>query len=57
MYDFVENNLPNSFDDVFRYNCDVQNIHKNRHSDMIHVCSCDTKFLSRLAPYFAHYLE
>ena len=35
MYDFVEYNLPHSFGYVFRYNRDVQNIHRTR---------CHTKF-------------
>ena len=47
MYDFVENNLP----DVFRCNRDVQNIHRTRQSDMIHVYRCHTKFSSRLPLY------
>ena len=51
MYDFVENNLPRSFGDVFRYNRDVQNIRRTRQSDMIHVYRCHTIFSSRLPLY------
>ena len=42
-YDFVKHNLPHSFDDVFRNNRDVQNIHRTSQSDMIHVYRCHTK--------------
>ena len=51
IYDFVENNLPRSFGDVFRYNRDVQNIRRTRQSDMIHVYRCHTIFSSRLSLY------
>ena len=51
MYDFVENNLPRSFSDVFRYNRDVQNIRRTRQSDMIHVYRCHSIFSSRLPLY------
>ena len=51
MYDFVENNLPRSFGDVFRYNRDVQNIGRTCQSDMIHVYRCHTKFSSILPLY------
>ena len=54
MYDFVKNNLSLSFDDVFRYNRDVQNIHRTRQSDMIHVYRCHTKLEQITSLYFTY---
>ena len=51
MHDYVSNNLPASFKNIFSYNRDIQTIHQTRQSDLLYISRCKTSFASKLPLY------
>ena len=51
MFDYVNKNLPSSFNNVFPYNRDVQTIRQTRQSDLLYVPRCTFSFANKLPFY------
>ena len=51
MHNFIGNNLPKSFDQVFQLNRDVQEVHETRQSNLINMKRCDSEFSKRVPLY------
>ncbi len=51
MHDFVNKELPHSFDNVFRFNFDIQGDHVTRQSSLLNVARCDSAFSRKLPLY------
>ena len=51
MFDYVNKNLPSSFNNVFPYNRDIQTIHQTRQSDVLYVPRCTSSFANKLPFY------
>ena len=54
MNDFAKKKLPNSFDNIFKYNCDVLSSCPTRQSDLMFIERCDSTFSARLPLYNFH---
>ena len=48
MFDYVQNNLPVSFNHIFPFNRDIQTIRQTRQSDLLYVSRCTSSFASKL---------
>ena len=48
MFDYIQNNLPVSFNHVFPFNRDIQTIRQTRQSDLLYVSRCTSSFASKL---------
>ena len=51
MFDYVNKNLPSSFNNVFPYNRDIQTIRQTRQSDLLYVPRCTSSFANKLPFY------
>lgn len=51
MFDYVNNNLPASFTNVFSFNRDIQTTRQTRQSDLLYIPRCKTNFSSKLPLY------
>ena len=51
MNDFAKKKLPNSFDNIFKYNCDVLSSCPTRQYDLMFIERCDSTFSARLPLY------
>jgi hypothetical protein len=51
MHDYVCKKLPSSFDNIFRRNCEVQDSHQTRQSNLLFIEKCNSVFASK-QPYF-----
>ena len=51
MNDFAKKKLPNSFDNIFKHNCDVLSSCPTRQSDLMFIERCDSTFSARLPLY------
>ena len=51
VFDFLSNNLPVSFTDMFKFNRDMPDARITRQSDLLHIDRCQSKFASSLPLY------
>ena len=51
VFDFLSNNLPVSFTDLFKFNRDMPDARLTRQSDLLHIDRCQSKFASSLPLY------
>ena len=51
MFDYTRKKLPSSFDSVFPYNCEIQNLRYTRQSRLLHIPRCESNFASKLPLY------
>ena len=51
MYDYINNNLPRSFDNIFSLNKDIQTTYVTRQSDQLYIERCLSNFASKLPLY------
>ena len=51
MYDYVHNKLPLSFNNLFKFNCDVYDAYETRRAQMFHIPRTKSRFVDKLPLY------